>query len=197
VSIGALIISGVNGDAAPAPERIPREPLFGRLRRTAGLQIIVVGVLFGLALLHFSTNRQPSATLEGVVPTNARLITQQTFGVAHALLIERRGSFQLLMAYKDRDGWIGLPVVQPLHPGDYAVAKSIGHPPIPAFTAVYGELRGAADTRSVVRVRWGDQTQDVPLVDGAFLVLREGRFHVTQVSLVEPGAEERPLLASR
>jgi hypothetical protein len=188
----------VNGDAASAPDRIPREPLYGRLRRTAGLQIIVVGVLFGLALLHFSTNRQPSATLEGVVPTNARLLTRQTFGDAHVLLIERRGSFQLLMAYKARDGWIGLPVVQPIHPGDYAVAQSIGHPPIPAFTAVYGELRSYAEAGSVVRVRWdGEAPQDVPLVDGAFLVLREGRFSVTRVTLVGPGGGERPLLASR
>jgi hypothetical protein len=187
----------VDDETQPDENPTSREALVSRLRRVAGPQLIALLVLFVLALLQLGRSTPDADTPEGVVPAGARLIAQQTFGEAYALLIRRRGSFQLLMAYKARDRWIGVPARQPERPGDYAVARSTGHPPIPAFTAVYGQLRDPADTRSVVRVAWENGPQDVPLVDGAFLVLREGRFSVTRVSLVEPGGAERPLLRSQ
>jgi hypothetical protein len=178
----------VTNDATPGPKQIPRETLYARLRRTAGTQVVIVGVLFALALFHFGTRQHTSATLEGVVPTDARLVAQQTLGDVHALLIEPGDAFQLLMAYQARDGWVALHVPQPPAIAEYALEDSMGHPPVPAFTAVYGRLRGALPgAGAMVRIFWLDGPRDVPLVDGGFIEVREGRFVSDRVSLVDRG----------
>jgi hypothetical protein len=140
-----------------------------------------------------------SPTLEGLVPRDARLLAQQTLGDVHALLIESEDVFQLLMAYRTDDDWVALHVPQPTSGAEYAVDQGLGNARVPAFTAAYGRLRGqlpGATTK--VRVGWNDGPRDVPLIDGAFLGVREGRFSVDRVSLLDPaGNPVRDLLRSR
>jgi hypothetical protein len=177
----------VTGDATD-PSQPAREPLLARIRRIAGWQMILVVALFALALLRFGAGQSASATLEGVVGQDGRIVAQQVLGEVHALLVERGDAFQLLMAYRIQDGWVALHIRQPPSAAELAVEQSKGHDPVPAFTAVYGRLRVAAPgAGSSVRIAWNDGSKEVPLVDGAFLSVRQGRYSVGEVSLLGPG----------
>jgi hypothetical protein len=180
----------VTAGATPDPTETPREPLYARLRRVMGPQLILVFVLIALALFRFGTRQTTSATLEGVVPQNGRLVTQQPLGEVHALLVERGDAFQLLMAYEVQDGWVALHLRQPPSNSEYAIEQSMGHAPVPAFTAAYGRLHGTlAGAIAKVRIAWSDGPQDVPIVDDGFLAVREGRFTVERVSLLGSGGD--------
>jgi hypothetical protein len=154
--------------------------------------MVLLVALFALALFRFGARESTSATLEGVVDQDGRIVTQHVLGEVHALLVERGDAFQLLMAYRVRDGWVALHVPQPLPPSEYAVEVSMGHAPVPPFTGVYGRVRGTLpDGGVMVRIAWSDGPENVPLIDGGFLAVRDGRFSVERVWLVGPG--DRPL----
>ena len=150
-----------------------------------GPQLILLVFLIALPLLRLGA-RQTSATLEGVVPRGGRLVAQQALGHVHALLVDRSEAFQLVMAYRVKDGWVGLFLPESTPTAEWAVEQSRGRAPVPAFTAAFGLLRGTLPgATATIRIIWNDGRQDVSLNGGGFLAVREGRFSVERVSLLD------------
>jgi hypothetical protein len=134
------------------------------------------------ALVAFASLPTGAATPEGVVPGGARVVTTKPVGEARALLASESGELRLHVAYKGPKRWLGVRL-KPAPPGAAAVwAGTTGEGGVPALSAVYGRVGGAA-----VRVEWADGRVSTELAasDGMYLAVRPGRVAAARVVVLD------------
>lgn len=132
------------------------------------------GLVFAAGVVAAASLPTGSPSVEGVVPSGARMAARQTVGPVDVLLVVEAGSsLRVEIAYRRAKGYFDVLLDRPPATGAAAVwAGTAGTGDIPALSAVYG--RAPAPARSV-EVTWTDGRVTTALVEaGTYLSAREG-----------------------
>lgn len=142
------------------------------------------GAVFAAGVIAAASLPTGSPSVEGVVPSGARLAQRETVGGAEVLLVvEAGGGLRVEVAYRKDKGYLGVLLERPpATTAAVAWAGSGGTGDIPALSAVYG--RSPAGARSV-EVTWADGRVTRSAVEGGtYLSAREGLVRSSKVRVL-------------
>jgi hypothetical protein len=139
---------------------------------------IVVALLVGDAIA-LAAVPSGSKHLADVIPKQVKVLATQRIGGAHVMLVSRKTTLSLVVAYREHSRWHSVKVEPAPTSSSAAWAPTKGAGPVPAFSAVYGRAPGAK-----VEVHWHDgQVTSAPVKDGVYLTVRRGQIKPDQVTV--------------